>query len=99
MVAKTNAIFLAKRTYTKKDRETGEKITMRCYDFLAYEEEESNGLSSPEIKTMVVLDTDRHMTAESLKVYEKCVLTFDVVTGREIKFISSPLTLKEKQSR
>lgn len=96
MVAKTNAIFLAKRTYTKKDRETGEKITMRCYDFLAYEEEESNGLSSPEIKTMVVLDTDRHMTAESLKVYEKCVLTFDVVTGRENKVYFKPIDVERK---
>lgn len=96
MVAKTNAIFLAKRSYSKKDKETGEKITMRCYDFLAYEEEETYGLSAPEIKTMVVLDTDRHMTAESLKVYEKCVLTFDVVIGRENKVYFKPVDVERK---
>lgn len=83
MKAESKAIFLAKRSYTKKDKSSGELVPMKVYDFLAYENEESYGISKPEVKSMIVPERDKNEVAENLKIYEKCKLIFDVVSGRE----------------
>ena len=96
MLAKTNAIFLAKRSYSKRDKESDERITMRCYDFLVFEEMNDCGLVKPELKTMIVVDNDRHQVAENLKFYENCILVFDVVVGREGKVYFKPIDVERK---
>ena len=96
MVAKTNAIFLAKRGYSKKDKETQEVKTLRCYDFLVFDDENDCGLVKPEVKTMIVDENDKHKIAEGLKLYENCVLVFDVVVGREGKVYFKPIDVERK---
>lgn len=96
MLAKTNAIFLAKRSYSKKEKETDEKITLRCYDFLIFEETNDCGLVKPELKTMIVDDSDRNEVAENLEFYELCTLVFDVVVGREGKVYFKPIDVERK---
>ncbi len=96
MVAKTNAIFLAKRSYSKKSKETEEVKNLRCYDFLVFEEENDCGLVKPEVKTMIVDDNDKHKIAEDLKFYENCVLVFDVVVGRDGKAYFKAIDVERK---
>lgn len=96
MKAKSNAIFLAKRSYSKKDEGTEEVKTLRCYDFLVFENETDCGLVKPEVKTMIVEDNDKNKIAETLNLYENCVLVFDVVVGREGKVYFKPVDVERK---
>ena len=96
MKAKTNAIFLAKRIYSRKDKETEEVKNLRCYDFLVFEDETDCGLVKPEVKTMIVDDNEKHKVAETLKFYDNCVVVFDVVVGREGKVYFKPVDVERK---
>lgn len=95
MIAKTNAIYVGKKSYVKKNKETDEKETKRCYYFMTYEEENENGFSVPEIKSMVVSDNERNAVAESLKKLDKCVLCFDVIIGFEGKTYFKPVSVEK----
>lgn len=97
MKAKTNAIFLAKRNYSKKDKDTEEVKNMRCYDFLVFEAENDCGLVKPEVKTMIVDENDKNNIVEGLKFYENCVLVFDVVVSRDGKAYFKPIDVERKK--
>ena len=70
MLAKTNAIFLAKRSYVKTDKETNEKTNMRCYDFLIFEDVVNCGMVKPELKSYIVNADETNEVAESLNFFD-----------------------------
>lgn len=77
MLATSNAVFVGRRSYEKKDKET-EKVTVKhIYDFLVFDSEEVNGLRNARLMSMCLNDAVCDV-AESLYPLTRCVVDLDV---------------------